>query len=41
MDKLYKEIPFKDEVGLFTREIDHASECILDKKLESQYTYLT
>ena len=36
-NKLYKEIPFKDEVGLFTREIDHASECILDKKLESQY----
>ena len=36
-NKLYKEILFKDEVGLFTREIDHASECILDKKLESQY----
>jgi aryl-alcohol dehydrogenase-like predicted oxidoreductase/predicted dehydrogenase len=36
-NKLYKEIPFKDDVGLFTREIDHASECILDKKLESQY----
>ncbi|MDC1443661.1 aldo/keto reductase [Gammaproteobacteria bacterium] len=35
--KLYKEIPFKDEVGLFTREIDHASECILTNKLESQY----
>ena len=35
--KLYKEIPFKDEVGLFTREIDHASECILNNKLESQY----
>ena len=34
--KLYKEIPFKDEVGLFTREIDHASECILNNKLESQ-----
>ena len=35
--KLYKEIPFKDEVGLFTREIDHASECIINNKLESQY----
>ena len=35
--KLYKEIPFKDEVGLFTREIDHASECILNNQLESQY----
>ena len=23
-------------MGLFTREIDHASECILDNKLESQ-----
>ena len=34
--KLYKEIPFKDEVGLFTREIDHASECILNNQLESQ-----
>ena len=35
--QLHKEIPFKDEIGLFTREIDHASICILDNKLESQY----
>ena len=34
-NKLVDEISFKDEVGLFTREIDHASECILNNKLES------
>ena len=35
--QLHKEISFKDEIGLFTREIDHASICILNNKLESQY----
>ena len=34
-NKLIDEISYKDEVGLFTREIDHASECILNNKLES------
>ena len=34
-NKLVDEISYKDEVGLFTREIDHASECILSNKLES------
>ena len=34
-NKLVDEISYKDEVGLFTREIDHASECILNNKLES------
>jgi aryl-alcohol dehydrogenase-like predicted oxidoreductase/predicted dehydrogenase len=34
-NKLVDEISYKDEVGLFTREIDHASECILKNKLES------
>ena len=30
-----KEIKYIDKLGLFTREIEHASKCILDKKLES------
>ena len=34
-NKLVDEISYKDEVGLFTREIDHASVCILNNKLES------
>ena len=34
-NKIVDEISFKDDVGLFTREIDHASECILNNKLES------
>ena len=34
-NKLVDEISYKDEVGLFTREIDHASECIINNKLES------
>ena len=34
-NKLVDEISYKDEVGLFTREIDHASDCILNNKLES------
>jgi len=34
-NKLVDEISYNDEVGLFTREIDHASECILNNKLES------
>ena len=34
-NKLVDEISYKDEIGLFTREIDHASECILNNKLES------
>ena len=34
-NKVVDEISYKDEVGLFTREIDHASECILNNKLES------
>jgi transposase-like protein len=34
-NNLVDEIFYKDEVGLFTREIDHASECILNNKLES------
>ena len=33
---LVKEVPYVDEVGLFTREIDHASNCIQEKKLESK-----
>jgi aryl-alcohol dehydrogenase-like predicted oxidoreductase/predicted dehydrogenase len=36
-NKLVDEISYKDEVGLFTREIDHASECILNNKLESDF----
>ena len=35
--KLVKEIPYKDSIGLFTREIDHASQCIQDKKIESDF----
>jgi aryl-alcohol dehydrogenase-like predicted oxidoreductase len=33
---LVEEIVYKDNVGLFTREIDHASQCILEGKLESE-----
>jgi aryl-alcohol dehydrogenase-like predicted oxidoreductase/predicted dehydrogenase len=32
---LVKEVTYIDKVGLFTREIDHASNCIQEKKLES------
>ena len=32
---LVKEVPYIDKVGLFTREIDHASSCIQENKLES------
>ena len=35
--QLIKEIPFEDKVGLFTREINHASECILKGETESNY----
>ena len=34
-DNLVEEITYKDDIGLFTREIDHASQCILDGSLES------
>jgi len=32
---LVKEIPYLDTVGLFTREIDHASHCIQEEQFES------
>jgi aryl-alcohol dehydrogenase-like predicted oxidoreductase/predicted dehydrogenase len=35
--ELIKEVPYLDTVGLFTREIDHASNCIHEKKLESAF----
>jgi aryl-alcohol dehydrogenase-like predicted oxidoreductase/predicted dehydrogenase len=35
--QLIKEIPFEDKVGLFTREINHASECIAKGEIESNY----
>jgi aryl-alcohol dehydrogenase-like predicted oxidoreductase/predicted dehydrogenase len=35
--QLIKEIPFEDKVGLFTREINHASECIIKGEIESNY----
>jgi len=35
--ELIKEVPYLDTVGLFTREIDHASNCIHEKKLESVF----
>ena len=35
--QLIKEIPFEDKVGLFTREINHASECIANGEIESNY----
>ena len=35
-NNLIEEVAFKDDVGLFTREIDHASKCILDGNLESE-----
>ena len=33
---LIEEIAYKDNVGLFTREIDHASQCIQENKFESE-----
>jgi len=35
--QLIKEIPFEDKVGLFTREINHATECIIKGEIESNY----
>ena len=35
-ERLVEEIAYKDDVGLFTREIDHASQCILDGSSESK-----
>ena len=35
-DILYNEIFYKDEIGLFTREIDHASKNIIDGRCESE-----
>ncbi len=35
--KLIKAVPYLDTVGLFTREIDHASNCIHEQKLESAF----
>ena len=35
--QLIKEITFEDKVGLFTREINHASECIAKGEIESNY----
>ena len=35
--QLIKEIPFEDKVGLFTREINHVSECIIKGEIESNY----
>ena len=32
-----EEISFDDQVGLFTREIEHASSCILNHKIESDF----
>ena len=34
---LVQEIPFEDDLGLFTREIEHASSCILKKKIQSDF----
>ena len=34
---LTQEIPYKDNLGLFAREIEHASSCILNKKIESEF----
>ena len=34
---LIEEISFDDQVGLFTREIEHASSCILNHKIESDF----
>ena len=35
-ESLVEEIAYKDDVGLFTREIDHASQCILEGSKESE-----
>ena len=35
-DEVINEISFEDNVGLFTREIEHASDCILNNKIESE-----
>jgi predicted dehydrogenase len=35
-ESLVEEITYKDDVGLFTREIDHASQCILEGSKESE-----
>jgi aryl-alcohol dehydrogenase-like predicted oxidoreductase/predicted dehydrogenase len=35
-ESLVEEITYKDDVGLFTREIDHASQCILEGRQESK-----
>ena len=32
-----EEITFVDQIGLFTREIEHASSCILNQKIESDF----
>ena len=32
-----EEISFNDQAGLFTREIEHASSCILNHKIESDF----
>ena len=32
---LVEEISYVDQIGLFTREIEHASNCILNQKIES------
>ena len=35
-ESLVEEITYKDDIGLFTREIDHASQCILKGSQESE-----
>ncbi|MDB3951901.1 aldo/keto reductase [Gammaproteobacteria bacterium] len=35
-ESLIEEITYKDDIGLFTREIDHASQCILKGSQESE-----
>ena len=35
-DEVINEISFEDNVGLFTREIEHASDCIINNKIESE-----
>ena len=32
-----KEIKFMDDIGLFSREIEHATQCILESKIESKF----
>ena len=36
-EDLIKEVTYEDKVGLFTREIDHASSMIINNMLESEY----